>query len=58
MTWTCMQKQKKKVEIQGQTPRKLEQQQMISFFSFNSLLYNYGLWHRKMLFYQQYHLSQ
>lgn len=28
-----MQKHKKSVEIQGQTPRKLEQQQMISFFS-------------------------
>lgn len=52
-----MQKHTKNIEIQSQIPRKLEQQ-MISFFSSNTSLYNYGLWHRKMLFYQQYHLSQ
>lgn len=41
-----MQKHKANIKIQSQTHRKLEQQQMKIFFSSNTLLYNYALWHR------------
>lgn len=53
-----MQNYKINIKIQGQTPRKSEQQQMKAFYCTTLLYMLYGPGKKKKMFYQNYHLSQ